>query len=133
MAQIGKLGDITFEVSDEVVLTVSNMSWSGSSRYAVHERHMYDAMSELTGSDADQISLDIVLSQNLGVNPQEELTKLWRYMRSGKTLPLAIGSKGYGKYRWTITRLNIKLQNFDGIGNVIRAVVTVNLQEYLWW
>ena len=133
MAQIGKLGDIVFEVSDEVVLTVSNMSWSGSSRYAVHERHMYDAMSEQTGSDADQISLDIVLSQNMGVNPQEELTKLWRYMRSGKTLPLAIGSKGYGKYRWTITRLDIKLQNFDGSGNVMRAVVTVSLQEYLWW
>lgn len=133
MAQVGKLGDITFEVSDEVVRTVSNMSWSGSSRYTVHERHMYDAMSELTGSNADQISFDIVLSTNWGVNPQNELTKLWRYLRSGQTLPLAIGDKGYGKYRWTITQLNIKLQNFDGIGNVIRAVVTVSLQEYLWW
>ena len=133
MAQIGKLGDITFEASDEVVRTVSNMSWSGSSRYAVHERHMYDAMSELTGSNADQISFDIILSQNFGINPQTELTRLWRYMRSGQTLPLAIGSKGYGKYRWTITRLDIKLQNFDGSGNVIRAVVTVSLQEYLWW
>ena len=133
MAQIGKLGDITFEASDEVVWTVSNMSWSGSSRYAVHERHMYDAMSELTGSNADQISFDIILSQNFGINPQTELTRLWRYMRSGTALSLAIGSKGYGKYRWTITKLNIKLQIFDGKGDVTRAVVTVSLQEYLWW
>ena len=133
MAQIGLLGDIIFEVSDDVVRTVSNMSWSGSSRYSVHQRHMYDAMSELTGSNADQIQFDITLSAYLGVNPQTELTKLWRYMRSGTALSLAIGSKGYGKYRWTITKLNIKLQIFDGKGDVTRAVVTVSLQEYLWW
>ena len=133
MAKVGMLGDIVFEVSDNVVETVDNMSWSGSSRYSVHERHLYDAMSEQTGSDADQIQFDMTLSAYLGVNPQGELTKLWRYMRSGKTLPLAIGNKGYGKYRWTITRLNIKLQYFDGDGDVTQAVVTVSLQEYLWW
>ena len=133
MAKVGMLGDIVFEVSDKVVETIDNMSWSGSSRYSVHERHLYDAMSELTGSNADQIQFDITLSAYLGVNPQAELTKLWRYMRSGETLALAIGNKGYGKYRWTITKLNIKLQHFDNDGDVTRAVVTVSLQEYLWW
>ena len=42
---LGALGDITFEVSDEVVQTLNNLSWGGSARYATHQRHGYHAMS----------------------------------------------------------------------------------------
>ncbi len=129
---IGKLGDIIFEVSDETVQTVNNMSWSGSVRYATHQRHLYHAKTEYTGMDPDKISFDIVLSAYLGVNPQTSINKIWKYMRDGELLPLVIGHKGYGKYRWTITKHNIKQKHFDSEGDLTHAVVSVSLQEYVY-
>ena len=41
MAIVGCLGDVIFTVSKDVVRTLDNMVWSGSARYAVHERHLY--------------------------------------------------------------------------------------------
>jgi hypothetical protein len=129
--RIGMLGDIIFEVSDDVVRTINNAQWSGSARYATHQRHLTNAKTEFAGINPDQMKFDIVLSAYLGVNPQAEITKIWQYERSGRTLPLVIGRKGYGKFRWTITQHQIKLQHYDGEGDLTQATVTVNLQEYL--
>lgn len=86
MAVIGYLGEaantgVIFEVSDETVETVRNMVWSGSARYAVHQRHMNHALTEFTGLDPDKISFDITLAADLGVEPMEELVKLWTFKR----------------------------------------------------
>ena len=129
--RIGMLGDIVFEVSDDVVRTLNNMRWSGSARYATHQRHQTNAKTEFTGIDPDQVQFDIVLSAYLGVNPQAEITKLWQYERTGQTLPLVIGRKAYGKYRWTLQRHQIKVQHYDGEGDLTHCTVTVNLLEYL--
>lgn len=131
--QIGKLGDIPFEVSDDTVQTVNNMTWSGSVRFATHQRHAYHAKTEFTGIDPDKIQFDIVLSAYLGVNPQTALNKIWVYERNGEALPLAIGHKGFGKFRWTITKHTIKLKRFDGEGDLTHCVVSVSLQEYIYW
>lgn len=128
---IGMLGDIPFEVSDRVVQTISNAKWSGSARYATHKRHLYHARTEYLGMEADQMQFDIKLSAYLGVNPQATLNKIWQYEREGVTLPLVIGSKGYGKYRWTITKHSTKMEYYDGAGNLTHCTVTLSLQEYL--
>ncbi len=129
---VGKLGEIIFEVSDDVVQTLDNMSWSGSVRYATHQRHLYHAKTEYTGMNPDQIQFDITLSAYLGVNPQTAIGKIWKYERDGEPVPLAIGHKGYGKYRWTITKHNIKMKHFDGEGDLTHCVVSVSLQEYIY-
>lgn len=129
---VGKLGEIVFEVSDDVVQTLDNMSWSGSARYATHQRHLYHAKTEYTGIDPDKISFDITLSAYLGVNPQNAINKVWAYERDGATLGLAVGHKGYGKYRWTITKHNIKMQKFDRQGDLTHCVVSITLQEYIY-
>lgn len=129
--RIGMLGDIVFEVSDDVVKTISNMQWSGSARYTTHQRHLTNAKTEFTGVDPDQIQFDIVLSAYLGVNPQEELKKIWDYERGGITLPLVIGRKAYGKFRWTITKHSTKLQHYDGQGDLTHCTVSLSLLEYL--
>ena len=128
---VGKLGDIPFEVSDTVVQTISNMSWSGSARYSAHQRHLFHARTEFTGLNPDQITFDLTLSAYLGVDPQTSLNKIWEYERDGKTLGLAIGHKGYGKYRWTITNHTCKAKHFEG-GDLSHCVVSVSLQEYVY-
>lgn len=62
MAIVGCLGDVIFTVSRSVVRTLDNMTWSGSARYATHERHLTNALTEFTGLDPDKITFDILLS-----------------------------------------------------------------------
>lgn len=129
--QIGCLGDIAFKTSADTVRTVSNVTWSGSANYNTHSRHLTDALTEFTGLAPDEITFDIVLSAYLGVNPMTDLAKLWDYERKGQALPLVIGSKAYGKYRWTIKSHKIKMETFSGSGDLMSATVSVNLLEYI--
>lgn len=128
---VGCLGDIVFQVSSETMKTINNFNWSGSVQYAIHQRHATHALTEFTGMNPDKITLDIYLSAYFGTNVQEEMTKIWTYERNGTTLPLVLGSKGYGKYRWNITQHQMKAKTFDGRGNVTTATVSLTLQEYL--
>lgn len=133
MAQVGMLGDLLFEVSDDTIHTLDNMTWNGAARYAVHERHLTHARTEFAGLDPDAIEFDITLSAYLGVNPQTSLNLIWKYEREGTTLPLVLGRKAYGKYRWTIEKHTTKLQYYDRDGDLTHCVVTVSLLEYLYW
>ena len=128
---VGALGDIVFSVSSRTVKTIKNMNWSGSARYATHQRHAGNALTEFTGLDPDKITLDIELSVYLGVDPMTEITRIWRYERNAVTLPLVLGNHGYGRYRWTITSHKTKAKTYDGHGNITSATVSLSLQEYL--
>lgn len=131
MPVIGCLGDIIFEASDATVRTLDNMTWSGSARYAVHDRHLTHALTEFVGLNPDKITFDITLSADLGVDPLTEVVKILNIERSGKAVPLTIGTKGYGKYRWTITKHEEKMKAFYRNGDVHTSTVSVSLQEYL--
>lgn len=131
MPQVGCLGDIAFFVSSELVETCSNVKWSGSARYSTHERHLADALTEFCGLDPDEFSFDIVLSSDLGIDPMEELVKIWSYERDGTALPLILGDKAYGKYRWCIISHETAMDKFDARGNLTWATVSISLLEYL--
>ena len=125
------LGDIIFEVSDETVMTLKNLQWSGSAQYATHKRLLTNAKTEFVGINTDQVKFDIVVSAYLGVNPQTVIGKLFTYERTGTTLPLVIGRKAYGKYRWTVQQHQVKAQFFDGEGDMTHCTISVSLLEYL--
>lgn len=131
MAIIGCLGDVAFTVSSEVVKTLNNFTWSGSAQYATHERHCGNALTEFCGLDPDKISFDVGLSVFLGVNPMDDLNKLWKYEREGTALPLTIGNKAYGKYRWNLINHTATFEQYDGKGNMLSCSVSISLQEYL--
>ncbi|MDO4541185.1 MAG: phage tail protein [Syntrophomonadaceae bacterium] len=128
---VGCLGNTLFSVSSQTVKTLENFSWSGSARYSTHQRHAYHALTEFTGLAPDKITFDVMLSRYLGVDPMTEVVKIWNYERGGVALPLVIGNKAYGKYRWSILSHTMKAQTFDGRGNITSAIVNLSLQEYL--
>lgn len=128
---VGCLGEIVFQVSDEIVKTINNMQWSGSVRFATHQRHLQNALTEFTGVDPDKMSFDIDLVEELGADPMVEMVKLLEYERAGEAAPLVIGEKAYGKYRWTILSHKMKTKAHDYKGSVSCVTVSVNLQEYL--
>ncbi len=131
MATIGCLGDIPFFASSRAVQTVQGATWSGSARYSVHNRHLTNALTEFTGVDPDAFSFNVRLSAFLGVAPMDAINLLWQYERSGKAVTLVLGEKYYGKYRWNVISHKITMEQFDGQGNLLSALVNVKLQEYL--
>lgn len=136
MAMIGYLGKdadngISFVVSREVFRTPKNMVWSGSVRYAVHERHSTHALTEFTGLDPDNFSFDILLTKELGVDPLEDIVKIFTYERDAEALGLVIGGKAYGKYRWNIKSHETKIEYTDKAGDMYAVGVSVELLEYL--
>ena len=136
MAMIGYMGKdadngIQFVVSREVFRTPKNMVWSGSVRYATHERHNTHALTEFTGLDPDNFSFDILLAAELGVDPLKEVVKIWNFERNGEALGLVIGGKAYGKYRWTIKDLKTKIEYTDKAGDMYAVEMSVELLEYL--
>ena len=126
---IGCLGDVVFQVSKDTVMTISNIQWKSAARWEEHQRHMKDPALEYTGMEADQMSFDIYLSRNLGIDPMKQVVQLFQYEREGRTLPLVIGSKAYGKYRWVITETTRKFEVTDPKG-VSSMTVSVNLKAY---
>jgi len=131
MAVIGCLGDMVFEASEETVRTLDNWKWSGSARYATHQRHGGSALTEFTGIDPDKITFDMILARELGVEPLDELSKLWRYMREGTAVALTIGGHGYGRYRWSVVSLRNDIKHTDRDGGIALVTASVTLQEYL--
>lgn len=131
MAVMGSLGSVIFTVSDKTVRTLSAWKWSGSARYAVHNRHMGNALTEFTGLDPDKITFDIQMFGELGVDPMAEITQLWNYLRKGTPVPLTVGTHCYGRYRWNIVSLDVDIKYTDKYGDLAGAVATVSLQEYL--
>lgn len=136
MALIGYLGKspeegISFVVSREVFRTPKNLKWSGSVRYATHERHNTHALTEFTGIDPDRFSFDILLTAEMGVDPLKEVVKIWNYERNGEALGLVIGGKAYGKYRWNIKSHETKIEYTDKGGDMYAVEVSVELLEYL--
>ena len=131
MAVVGCLGDVVFSVSSQTVKTIDNMKWSGSARYATHQRHAANALTEFTGLDPDNISFEIVLLTSLGADPMEEIKKIWQYERSGQAVQLIIGDHSYGRWRWSVVSHEVKVKTFAPSGNLMSATVSVKLQEYL--
>lgn len=136
MAVVGYMGatgsdGIVFQVSDRTVITLQNFKWSGSAKYAIHNRHNNNAMTEFVGLDPDKITFDIQLLAEHGVNPMQEILKIWGYERSGTAVALVVGAHCYGKYRWNIISHDTTVKYTDARGNITGAVVSVTLQEYL--
>lgn len=128
---IGALGPIPFFVSGDFVQTIRNVTWSGAGTYAAHNRIGYTTLVEATGSDADTISFEMLLSRDLGVNPWDAIKMLLNAERDQTYMELTIGDHGYGRYRWLIASHTINLTKFDFIGNLTEAVVSIKLVEYL--
>jgi len=127
----GCLGEIIFEVDLHSIRTIRNVVWGGMARYAVHQVHGQDAVTEFLGLEPDTLSFQMQLYSEYGAPPLPLLDALWAYERSGRPVPLAIGKKAYGKDKWVVLSHTTQMEVHDANGNLIGATVTVNLQEYI--
>lgn len=128
---IGSLGkDITFMVTPETVKTLDNMEWTISAKYAEHNRLLRDNLKEFLGQEGETITFDVELMAVLGVNVMKEMINFMVACRTGKVLPLKIGKKLYGKYRWVVKDVKIVSKQYDNQGNLFHAQLKITLNDY---
>ena len=128
--KIGCLGDIIFEVSEKVIKTIQSANWDGSATIHTHSRHLDNSLQEFVGIEPDSFSLTITVSKYLGADPLEVIAQIFNYERTGTAVPLVIGKKPYGKYRWLVKNHKSKMNRYDGEGNLVSADITISLTEY---
>jgi len=136
VAIVGYLGKdpddgVLFTSSLEEFRTPKNIKWGGSARYSTHERHLTDTLTEFTGLDPDSFSFDMLLTAELGVDPMQELAKIWAYERNAEAVGLVMGGHAYGRYRWTVRKLETKVEYTNVLGDLYAVEVSVELLEYL--
>lgn len=125
--QIGYLGLVVFVVSDSMVKTLDSFTLTESATYVQHDRHLKTPRLEFTGIEASTITFELILSAYLGGDVWSDYDKLETYMSDGVAVPLKIGDKTYGNYRWCIEKLVLKGNTTDGDGNWTSAEVSISL------
>lgn len=125
--QIGYLGQVLFVVSDTMIKTLDGFTMSESAKYVEHDRHMKDPILEFTGAESTKITFKMMLSRYLGASVWSDYNTLKKYMTQGIAIPLKIGKKNYGSYRWCVQSLGFKGLTTDKDGNWTSAEVSISL------
>lgn len=131
MGMIGSFGTVVFRVSASEIETIRNVVRSQSAQYATHQRHGTSALTEFVGVNPETLTFDMDLSVYLGISPKAEISKLKEYLQTGATVPLVMGGRIVGKYRWTVQSLKISEGSRNRNGILEQATVSVSLLEYL--
>lgn len=129
MAKIGSLGDIIFINSSNNHLPLINYNHNKKYNYSDKNIIGKNTISEYINKDLREISLKIILSADLGVNPMQELKKLEDYGDNGEVLSHFIGSFFFGNY--TIRSIGSSYDVIRLDGKIIKLTVDVSLIEYL--
>lgn len=127
---VGYLGAVPFIVTTEELKTLTDFKWSHSANYTAHARHLSRPVVEFTGVGEDEISFNCILSTYLGSEPMADYITWLGYLREGTAVPMKLGEKYYGYYRWIITSLSYSGVYTDKAGNWTHADVSVKLVGY---
>lgn len=147
--EIGSFGDVLFEVYAGAfkvdfdataegleglkvrpgtrVMTFSNFQRRTRARYARHQLINRTSVLEKVGDEPDQITLDIKLIKDLGVNPQEEIERIRTYIKDGTAESLIIGSEVLGEF--VITELAEGRLFVDCFGRTQVAELNLTFEE----
>lgn len=126
---VGGLGDIAFEVSEDVIKTMQGFQRSGNAKVQTHERHLKSGLVEFTGYEPGKIAFDMRVSKQLGADPFWTMMRIDQYMRQGKAMVFSLGKRVYGE-KWLIQSYTVKGENYAVNGHLIDATISLSLIEY---
>ena len=128
---VGSLGNsILFTVSDQQVLTFSNMTRETAGRWASHEAMGVKPKAEFLGPGCQKVTLDIQLSGSLGVRPRRVLEAIEAMVESGAAEYLIIGTRPVGRNPFRVTGSSETWDTIYSGGELARAKVSLTLEEY---
>ena len=125
----GMLGDVTFEVTDKTVRTLSSLGRNNKANYATHKLLSKKGVLEFNGVEPETISFDALYSAWLGSNPETWRAKLVDILEQGKAVVFVLGTRPVGT-QWVIESLSFNSEYFYKDGTPAEYKVTINLKEY---
>ncbi len=129
---IGNWGTtLVFETSDSRILTPANLARSVSADWATHSRIGLKDQTEFLRPALQKITFDLTLDAMYGVRPRTMLDLIAACVENGTVQKLVIGGKQVGKNYWRITSTSETWQVMFNKGELVRAKVTVTMEEYL--
>lgn len=128
---IGQWGsNIAFSVNSEKQLSFRNMKRTSSSRWASHNIIGKRPKMEYLGIDMDEVTLEVVLSAEMGVRPRSEMKKFRAACKSREVNYLYINGKKVCANKMAITAVSESWDKIWSQGELVRAVVAVTFSEY---
>lgn len=127
---IGYLADIVFYTALDNVLTVSDVTRSGSARWEKHNLMLEKPVKQFSGPDVEQITCKILISASLGQSPDSTVKKLRKYRDTGAVLPFIIGGKPVSQNYFVIMTMSEDNLFTDAYGKAQSIEVSLTLEEY---
>lgn len=128
---IGVLGALRFRTSDRRIFTFRNFKREVSGSWNTTERIGKKPMTEFGGAKLQTVTFDIQLDAGLGVKPRGMLEKIEHMVEKGEVNFLIIGREQIGTNNWVITKSSETWNTVLSGGELLRASVTLTLQEYV--
>ncbi len=132
MGAVGNFGSrIIFETSDRKILTFTGMTQKVSGKYAKHSVLGQKDRPEFTGPGNRSVSFKILLDVNLGIRPRDVIASIEDAVENGETEYLVIGGRLIGQNKFYISSISEALDVVMSHGEIARATLQVNMEEYL--
>lgn len=132
MGMVGNFGSrITFQTSDQRILTFSGMAQKVSGKYAKHSVQGQKDRPEFTGPGNRSVSFKMLLDVSLGIRPREVMSSIEEAIESGEAQYLVIGGRPVGNNRFYISSASEAYDVILSGGEIARATVNVTMEEYV--
>jgi len=121
---------IIFSVSDQKVLTYSNMSRTVGSSWATHSRIGKKDQVEYLRPNLQKLTFNIALDFNYGVDPRAIIERMERAAELGEIHPFIVGGKPVGRLNWRLTSVNEVWEKIYNNGALTNAKLSITMEEY---
>ena len=128
--QTGYMGSVVFTVSNEYMLTPKGYERSGDARWELHSLLLQKPAPQFAGSGQQSISFELMLMQEHGIDPEEQLKTLRDMRDTGAVFPLVIGEIPIGDFDWYLESLTESDIILTSDGQLMQATAKVTLKEY---
>ena len=131
MATVGYFGKlITFEVSSNKMLALSDFKRTVVGRWKKHEIIGAAPRPEFQGPDSDETTVTAILSAEHGVKPRATIERLESAVRSGEVDYLIIGGKRVGSGKVYISSISEEWDTIWSRGELVKATINITFAEY---
>ncbi|MBI3584194.1 MAG: phage tail protein [Nitrospinae bacterium] len=124
---IGVLGDIAFEISEDHINNINELKRSRTWKYAEHEILKGKSRLQSMGRQLDTVSFSGRFGDYF-CNPLEEIHKLEKEAEKGESLVFVFGDEIFGEF--VIESVSETWRETDGLGNPKVIEFEVSLKEY---
>lgn len=132
MGMVGNFGSrITFQTSDQRILTFSGMTQKVSGKYAKHSVQGKKDRPEFTGPGNRSVTFKMILNVMLGIRPREVMSSIEAAVESGEAEYLVIGGRPVGNNRFYISSVSEAYDVVLAGGEIASATLNVTMEEYV--